>query len=768
MSNTQQKDASDHLFSAISRSMAVIEFELDGTVREANENFCLAMGYEKDEVVGKHHRVFVEPSYAKSPAYKEFWAKLRSGQFASGEFKRLRGNGEPIYLQATYNPVFDENGKVYKVVKFAQDVTPQVEERERLAGETTRAVGVFDAISRSMAVIEFDLDGNVREVNDNFCAAMGYDKSEIIGKHHRLFVEPAYASSPAYKEFWAKLRSGQFVGGEFKRLKAGGEVIWLQATYNPVFDANGKPHKVVKFAQDVTQQVEERERLARETTKAVETGLRIRTALDGSTTNILVTDADLNIVYANNTFLKLLKEHEAAFQRELPQFRVGDLIGTNIDRFHRNPGHQRQLLANLHGHHRSKLTLGGRTFELIAASARDESGKAVGFSIEWLDKTDELKAQSEVQRVLSGAVEGDLTQRIPAQEYQGFLRVLGDGMNSLLDSVSDSFRQVKVAVEQIGQASVQLRSTSHLMSSSSVQLNRAASESSSALGRASEMVKANAENAAMANQLVSQTSTAAQDGQSRMTEMSEAMEQINASSQQIARIIKVIDEIAFQTNLLALNAAVEAARAGRHGKGFAVVAQEVRNLAERSAKAAKETAQLIEDSSAKVGQGVRIATVTGEALKDIVQNVTKVVDLAGEIATASGEQAKALRGISESMGQVTEGAQSGSQQSNEVASAAEEMNRQMEVLTQRIAKYRLATVAQTPAAALAGLSPEMVAQLMAMLQSGAVPSASVKPAPAAAPANGHANGHTNGKANGHGDPRAILPLDRDERGFGGF
>jgi methyl-accepting chemotaxis protein len=282
------------------------------------------------------------------------------------------------------------------------------------------------------------------------------------------------------------------------------------------------------------------------------------------------------------------------------------------------------------------------------------------------------------------------------------------------------------------------------------------------------MVRSNAENAAMANQLVTQTSVAARDGQGRMQDMSSAMAEINGSAQQIAKIIKVIDEIAFQTNLLALNAAVEAARAGRHGKGFAVVAQEVRNLAERSAKAAKETAQLIEDSVAKVGQGVKIAGETRGALQEIITNVAKVVDLAGEIATASGEQSRTLGSVSESMGQVTENAQAGSQQSNEVASAAEEMGRQMEVLKQRMNAYKLAnhSKAELPP----GISPELLEQVAALLMArGMLP----------AGAMGHNdNGREPRRAtNGHApvahaatgtDPRAILPLDRDERGYRGF
>jgi methyl-accepting chemotaxis protein len=294
------------------------------------------------------------------------------------------------------------------------------------------------------------------------------------------------------------------------------------------------------------------------------------------------------------------------------------------------------------------------------------------------------------------------------------------------------------------------------------------------------MVRANAENAAMANQLVTQTSTAARDGQACMEDMSSAMGEINTSAQQIARIIKVIDEIAFQTNLLALNAAVEAARAGRHGKGFAVVAQEVRNLAERSAKAAKETAQLIEDSVGKVAQGVRIAQDTRSALGQIIGNVAKVVDLAGEIATASEDQSQTIGNVSLSMGQVTESAQAGSQQSNEVASAAEEMGRQMEVLKERMDAYKLANPVRTQALP-GGITPELFEQIAAMLmQKGMLPAAALSGGHndngrTQAASNGHAvahgHAHQNGQArvsNGGNDPRSVLPLDRDERGFRGF
>ena len=555
-------------------------------------------------------------------------------------------------------------------------------------------------------------------------------------------------------------------GAHKTRLRLGGLVFDLVVTQ--ARDAAGA---LVGFAVEwanVTEQLalqEERERLLAES-------LRIKGALDGATTNVMIANEKFEIVYMNETLIEMLRKNEAAIRKDLPQFRVDGLLGTSIDRFHKNPAHQRTVLGSLHGRHGVKMSLGGRHFELTATTARDGAGAVVGYSVEWVDRTEQTLAQREVERVLAKAVEGDLTERIDTTGLTGFIRSIGDGMNRLIESIADSLRQVKIAVEQIGQASTQLSATSQMMSSSSVELNRAAEESSTAMGRSADMVKSSAENAAMANQLVTQTSTAAQGGQHRMEEMTTAMGDINGSAQQIAKIIKVIDEIAFQTNLLALNAAVEAARAGRHGKGFAVVAQEVRNLAERSAKAAKETAQLIEDSVAKVAQGVRIADATRGALAEIVGNVVKVVDLVGEIATGSGEQARTIKAVTESMRQVAESAQAGSQQSNEVAAAAEQLGRQMQILKQRTDRYEVGA-AQVGPGMPAGVTPQVLEQIMALLRSQGM----IAPAPAAAaPAsngrngsghNGHGNGH-NGR-NGHRtDPRAILPLDHDERGFGGF
>lgn len=233
------------IVAAIDRSQAVISFTLDGIILTANQNFLDTMGYALKDVIGQHHSKFVEPDYARSAEYQAFWRDLAQGKFISNIFSRRAADGRTVWLQASYNPVFDASGKPVKIIKFASDVTAQCNQAADDAAKIA-------AISRAQAVIEFDLGGHVLTANDNFLTAMGYRLDEIAGQHHRMFVEPNYASTEEYQDFWARLRKGEFIVAEFHRLGKGGKDIWIQASYNPVFDAAGNPVKIVKFATDIT------------------------------------------------------------------------------------------------------------------------------------------------------------------------------------------------------------------------------------------------------------------------------------------------------------------------------------------------------------------------------------------------------------------------------------------------------------------------------------------------------------------------------------
>lgn len=231
---------------ALQRALAVIEFEPDGTIISANENFLATVGYSPAEVAGKHHRIFMPRDMIDCDDYERFWTELGAGQFQSGIFPRIGKGGTELYLRATYNPIFDANGKVVKVVKFATDITDQTMKNADMESQLA-------AISKSQAVIEFDLDGNILTANENFQNALGYNLGEIKGKHHQMFVDPVEANTDAYRDFWKSLKNGEFKSGEYKRVAKGGREIWINATYNPIFDPKGKPYKVVKFASDITE-----------------------------------------------------------------------------------------------------------------------------------------------------------------------------------------------------------------------------------------------------------------------------------------------------------------------------------------------------------------------------------------------------------------------------------------------------------------------------------------------------------------------------------
>ncbi len=230
---------------AISLSQAVIEFSLDGIVQNANENFLSTLGYTLDEIKGKHHRMFCDPEYANSTEYRAFWKKLNNGEYDAGEYKRIGKGGKEVWISASYNPICDLSGVPVKVIKYASDVSKQKLKDAELA-----------ALSKTQAVINFNLDGTVIEANDNFLKTMGYTQAEIKGRHHSMFCDPAYVSTPKYREFWEKLGRGEFESGEFKRISKSGNVVWISAAYNPVFDLSGKVFKVVKYATDITKQKE--------------------------------------------------------------------------------------------------------------------------------------------------------------------------------------------------------------------------------------------------------------------------------------------------------------------------------------------------------------------------------------------------------------------------------------------------------------------------------------------------------------------------------
>jgi methyl-accepting chemotaxis protein len=233
---------------AISRAQAVVSFNLDGTIISANENFLKTLGYSLAEIQGKHHSMFVEPAARDSAEYREFWAALNRGEFKAAEYKRVGKGGREVWILASYNPILDEKGKSFKVVKFATDVSDQKSRTADLSGQIA-------AIGKSQAVIEFNMDGTILTANENFLKAVGYTLLEVKGKHHSMFVGPTERDTPAYREFWARLNRGEYQSAEYKRIAKGGKEIWIQASYNPIVDLNGKPFKVVQYAIDTTAQV---------------------------------------------------------------------------------------------------------------------------------------------------------------------------------------------------------------------------------------------------------------------------------------------------------------------------------------------------------------------------------------------------------------------------------------------------------------------------------------------------------------------------------
>jgi methyl-accepting chemotaxis protein len=583
--------------------------------------------------------------------------------------------------------------------------------------------GQLNAIDKAQAVIEFQLDGTVLHANENFLRTLGYSIDEIKGRHHSLFVDAAQRESLEYRQFWDKLGRGEYDAGQYRRIGKGGREVWIQASYNPIFDMNGRPFKVVKYAVDITEQ----KRLAAD-------NLRIRNALDKCTTNVMIADANDEIIYLNESLCAMMARNEGALRREMPQFEARRLMGANLDVFDKSPGRQRAALVGLRGTYRTEFELGDLTFKLTANPVIDEHGEHAGTVVEWLDRTQEVAIEHEVADVVGAAAEGDFGRRLDLSAKEGFFKQLGENINRLmgtsaagLDQVvnvlaalakgdltekmrgdhAGTFAQLKddanTTVDQLTQIIGHIREATHAINTAAVEIasgnadlsHRTEQQASSLEETASSMeqltatVRQNADNARQANQLAATASEVAVRGGTVVSQVVTTMSSITGSSKKIVDIISVIDGIAFQTNILALNAAVEAARAGEQGRGFAVVAAEVRSLAQRSAAAAKEIKSLINDSVEKVDVGSRLVESAGKTMDDIVASVRRVTDIMGEITAASAEQSAGIEQVNQAIAQMDQVTQQNAALVEQASAAAESMKEQARSLSDSVGVFKL-------------------------------------------------------------------------------
>ena len=700
---------------AISKSQAVIEFNLDGTIIGANDNFLKTFGYQANEIQGQHHRLFVTSEYANSQEYQAFWDKLGRGEYDSGEYLRIGKQGEEIWIYASYNPIYDMNGKPFKVIKYATDITAQkeLEKTSKKAADLANALKVCQA-----SVMIADKNLNIIFVNDCIKKMFKAREKEL------QTVLPSFSVAGLMDirvdEFHQELANQQErlknLDAPYKTtLNLAGLIFDIIAS--PWTNQDGKCLGTIVEWQDITDEVSKADA---ERARAQE-NLRVRQALDTVATNTMIADASNVIVYMNSAVRNMMSVAQNDIRTDLPNFDSKNLLNQSIDIFHKNPAHQQNMLAKLTDTYSTEIKVGGRTFGLVANPIITTDNERIGTVVEWEDRTAEVAIEKEIAQLVGAASKGDLNARVAEQGKDGFFLRLAQGLNSLVkvvdDAVTDtgnmldamatgdlskriekeyqgSFEKLKTdanatadklteVINRINTSATLVASGAEEISQGNADLSQRTEEQASSLEEtASSMeemtstVRQNADNAKVANDLAEETCDKAIQGGEVVNKAVTSMSAINESSKKIADIIGVIDEIAFQTNLLALNAAVEAARAGEQGRGFAVVAGEVRNLAQRSAGAAKEIKELIRDSVGKVADGSALVNESGVTLQEIVVSVKRVTQMIADITQASEEQSAGIEQVNKAVSQMDEMTQQNAALVEQASAAGESMAEQ--------------------------------------------------------------------------------------------
>ncbi|MFK5950800.1 MAG: methyl-accepting chemotaxis protein, partial [Methylococcales bacterium] len=687
----------DHEVTMNKGDILVTRTNLKGIITYANQSFIDISGFTKEELVGKNHNVVRHPDMPAA-AFEDLWMCCKTGRPWTAPVKNRTKNGDYYWVEANVTPVY-KNGRVdeFLSVRYAPD-------RQQIAA----AEGLYQK-----------LNANSVEIRPKGLALMVKNIKEMSLGKKAFFALLGLLAPSFYSMFFLYQQGHTTVVAEMA-------VIMVLATllgYRMLKDFNAAIETVIEtsykladgnyrnaieldrndqigdmFKALYSMQIKLNADLSQTKESAAES-MRIKQALDNVSSSVMVADNNLDIIYMNKTVYDLFNNAEADIQKDLPNFRADQLLGANIDQFHKNPAHQRGILPGLTSTFNASLMLGGRTIDFIANPVTDDDDNRIGTVVEWLDRTHEVRIEKEIENIVQAVKLGQLDSRIEMADKEGFFEKLSEGINELTDiidhafadvsstmqsmatgdltnridseyqgvylecknSINSSIDQIAEIVGKINDSAGSINNSSQEIASGNNNLSQRAEqqaanleETASSMEELTSTVKNNSENAQQANQVATTARQLAEKGGDIVNSAVSAMQEINDSSNKIAEIIGVIDEIAFQTNLLALNASVEAARAGEQGRGFSVVATEVRNLAQRSATAARESKELIQTSVQKVRSGTQFVNETGKSLSEIVTGVKKVGDIVAEIAAASVEQSQGIEQVNQAVSQMDE------------------------------------------------------------------------------------------------------------------